>query len=307
MGLHISKSTKSLLKNSGGKDGIRQYFGMNYATGPWIKYVNDDANDDVEFDPRCEIWDASSSDVYPSNNESTINLFHRDLPVPGAGELDVCQNEHFQWLVTIAGKSLAGELREETTLDCLKEYPTLIGLSFSTEATDLAGIEACAQLEVIMCSGWDLRDVSHLQNLTSLKTLEIVCRSDEALKSLHGLPGSLTCLKVHSPALVDISDLSRLQNLENLDLNWCSNLVDLAPVRSLFSLVALALSSCENLSDLSPISGLVSLRSLNLSNCLSLVDLSPIAGLNISEMFYSEGCKSLSKASKVLAKQKKKP
>ncbi len=79
--------------------------------------------------------------------------------------------------------------------------------------------------------------------------------------------------------LVDLSPLSCLHTLQNLDLTGCRQLSDLSPLAGLQTLQILDLSGCEQLSGLSPLAGLHNLQDVSLYRNLLLSDLSPLSGL----------------------------
>ena len=89
--------------------------------------------------------------------------------------------------------------------------------------------------------------------------------------------------------LNDLSPLSGLHALTNLNLCQCANLTDLSPLSGLHALTNLDLSQSQ-FNDLSPLSGLHALTNLNLRNAGGINDLSPLTGLQALTNLNLEGC-----------------
>jgi hypothetical protein len=75
-----------------------------------------------------------------------------------------------------------------------------------------------------------------------------------------------------------------------LELSDCESLTDLSPLSGLKRLFDLNLSNCESLTDLGALSGLTQLKSLNLGECESLTNLSPLSGLPRLTELYIDSC-----------------
>lgn len=107
--------------------------------------------------------------------------------------------------------------------------------------------------------------------------------------------------------ITDISFLSKLNNLEIVQLRGLSNLKDISPLKKLSKLNFLSLNGCSKITDFSPIShiisleelylqftqisnltaltGLANLKILHLSNCKNLTDINAIMGLNLNSLY----------------------
>ncbi len=79
--------------------------------------------------------------------------------------------------------------------------------------------------------------------------------------------------------------------LHSLNLRNCEELTDITPLSGLTNLTELDLSSCPNLTDIIPLSGLINLTDLDLENCNKLTDITPLSGLtNLTELYLSSYC-----------------
>lgn len=63
-------------------------------------------------------------------------------------------------------------------------------------------------------------------------------------------------------AVVDITPLAKLPNLEILDLSSCGSITDLAPLAGLAKLQTINLTGCDKIRDLTPLKGLKNLKTL---------------------------------------------
>ncbi|MDP8211604.1 MAG: leucine-rich repeat domain-containing protein [Candidatus Stygibacter australis] len=120
-----------------------------------------------------------------------------------------------------------------------------------------------------------IRDLSPLQGLVKLKSLNLAGNQISDLSPLQGLV-NLKSLKLWSNEISDLSPLQELVNLKSLDLRH-NKVSDLSPLQGMVNLNSLNLES-NQVSDLSPLQGLVNLNSLNLENN-QVSDLSPLQGL----------------------------
>jgi pentatricopeptide repeat protein len=98
---------------------------------------------------------------------------------------------------------------------------------------------------------------------------------------------------VNRKNLTDLSPLSGLHALTDLNLGGCENLTDLSPISGLHSLTNLNLLGCENLTDLSPLSGLHALINLNLARCFNITNLTPLSGLHVLTNLNFYWCRNL--------------
>ena len=99
----------------------------------------------------------------------------------------------------------------------------------------------------------------------------------------------------------DISPLAALRSLEELSLKGCGQVPDLMPIKNLTSLRAIDLSSCPQIEDLSPLSGLTSLEQLSLQGCVKVTDLSPLENLTSLKGLDISSCTGVSDISPIAA------
>jgi pentatricopeptide repeat protein len=106
-------------------------------------------------------------------------------------------------------------------------------------------------------------------------------------------------LDIHScNELEDLSEISKLNNLEILDLRACNKLIDVSSLSKLNNLKHLELSFCENLSNINPISRLNELEFIGLNGCVSLSDVSALSNLNKLSFLDLMGCQKIALISK---------
>ena len=85
--------------------------------------------------------------------------------------------------------------------------------------------------------------------------------------------------------MVQLPDLTRLTNLENLELSYCGLLIQMPTLIGLRNLEKLNLSNCIALIKLADLTGLTNLKELDLHNCESLSRLPNVSGLrNLEEL-----------------------
>jgi len=120
-----------------------------------------------------------------------------------------------------------------------------------------------------------------------------VLKKDILSVAIAAFPIELVALSLESLPVIDLSLLTRLRNLTNLNLRGCSNIGDICPLASLKSLTSLDLSACRAVTDLGPVAGLVKLTNLKLYSCRSISDLSPLVTLRNLENLDLSSCKSV--------------
>ena len=207
------------------------------------------------------------------------------------------------WLYLEGGA--ARDISALAKLPSLKEL-TLSRFNQLRDHSPLAEIQGLTSLTI---RSWpenvDISVLAKLTNLTSLN-LGFYQGNIESLSPLSQLSmlSKLSKLTICFRRPVDLSPLSALANLTELDLYYCSNVSDLSPLHKLKGLTRLALSGAatdndlriivENnhqtlmslnigkdskVSDLRPVSKLSNLVSLDISG-QEISDLSPLAGLS---------------------------
>lgn len=120
----------------------------------------------------------------------------------------------------------------------------------------------------------ELRDFSDLDSLQGI----------ERIQSLH----ELRIYGINN-YLRDISEIGKLQDLQDLYLSGMSTLTDISPLRHLTQLVSLAVTGCPSVIDVSPLQILENLENLRLSFCSNVIDISPIGSLqNLANLWIVE-------------------
>ena len=129
--------------------------------------------------------------------------------------------------------------------------------------------------------GWGISDISVLSNLTALEYLDLQVNQITDITPLAGLTQLETLSFHNNPGLSDIRALSGLTALKHLSLS--NTLIsDIIPLANLTALKELYLNSCS-ISDISPLSGLTALEHLHLRSN-SITDLSPLSNLTALEL-----------------------
>lgn len=152
--------------------------------------------------------------------------------------------------------------------------------------------------------------ISHIPNciglLVSLTNLYLT--SNEILTDISPLSG-LKCLtnldlSWSKKGHMDFSGLSGLKGLKSLNISQCYTLKDIGALSVLTGLIDLNLSGCVNLIDISGLSGLINLTYLNLSLCASLSDISALSGLKGLKSLNLSKCYQLKKISALFGLKK---
>ena len=140
------------------------------------------------------------------------------------------------------------------------------------------------ELEYLSLSGdspWE-----EVGEYTMLKGLAI--NDNESLTDLTPLSNLTNLTEINLRGCEKISDLTPLANLTNLteiDLRDCKSITDIAPLVNLTNLKNIALSRCSSITDLTPLANLSNLTEIDLSGCAVITDLTPLANLtNLTEI-----------------------
>jgi hypothetical protein len=88
----------------------------------------------------------------------------------------------------------------------------------------------------------------------------------------------------------NLNPLSRLKNIDTLDLSWCKALSDLNALKNI-NINKVELVSCENIIDVSPLSNV---NNLILRFCDSIVDVSSLGKVTILDLSYCTSIKDVS-------------
>ena len=88
----------------------------------------------------------------------------------------------------------------------------------------------------------------------------------------------------------NLNPLSRLKNIDTLDLSWCKALSDLNALKNM-NINKVELVACENIIDVSP---LLNVNNLILRFCDSIVDVSSLGNVTKLDLSYCTGIKDVS-------------
>ena len=166
------------------------------------------------------------------------------------------------------GDITAGELLEITWLERVR-----------SSISDLTGLEHCTNLESLSLSSNDITDLTPLTGLTRLKRLYLGNNNIVSVAPLAGLT-SLEELSLSDGNQVgDLTPLSGLYNLIDLDLDRQEGdvLTDISPLASLTALTELDITG-NAIDSLAPVTGMTELWRLS-AGWNQITDLSPLQGL----------------------------
>ena len=140
------------------------------------------------------------------------------------------------------------------------------------EAQAVTGMNLSNELQSTISEETPIKDLSGLENFTSLVSLDL---SDHAVTDISPLAGltDLTALSLAANPVADLSPLEGLTKLEVLILSG-SKAQDYGALSNLVNLQVLKLDN-STITDLTPLAGLTNLRQLYLANS-SIEDLSPL-------------------------------
>ena len=184
-------------------------------------------------------------------------------------------------LTTLTNLDLSGNenLRDISALSDLKAL-TKLNLSHNRNLTDLSPLSNLIELTELDLSFHSmLTDISALSGLTNLKILNLSGKWGESRHSELRYPAEELPSYYGISELSDISPLSKLNRLTDLDLSWNENLRNISALSNLKTLRKLDLSGTRNLTDFSPLSNLVGLEKLYLSYDYNLTDINTLSFL----------------------------
>lgn len=140
------------------------------------------------------------------------------------------------------------------------------------EAQAVTRMNFSNELQSYISEETPIKDLSGLENFTSLETLDLSNHAVTDISPLQELT-SLTALSLAGNPVADVSPLAGLTNLKLLILSG-SKAQDYSALSNLVNLQVLMLDN-STISDLTPLAGLTNLRQLHLANS-SIEDLSPL-------------------------------
>ncbi|KAL0209273.1 hypothetical protein RCL1_003531 [Eukaryota sp. TZLM3-RCL] len=170
---------------------------------------------------------------------------------------------------------ISGEVKLHS-LDGLEFCIYLESLSIDTKqgetrkVVDFSPLSFLTGLEELRLNHFEfITTLTTFRNLRKLKKLYLKgARLLPCLDGIHDFGGVLELLDVsYCSSLTDISRLQNVQNLRTLYLSGCSELTIVDSLRHLSSLTELYLNDCLLLSDISSLAGLSNLSVLDLSKC----------------------------------------
>ena len=163
-----------------------------------------------------------------------------------------------------------------TNLDTLSALKKLNRLDLSrTEITDLTSLSELTELtdlDLHYCQG--TIDLSVLSGLNNLTQLNLGGTEATSLAALAGFT-NLNKLDLSRIEINDLTPLSKLTNLVDLNLYLCTLNCDPSPLANLKNLTVLNLSSTE-ITNITALSGLTNLSELNLESCSKIKVLPPM-------------------------------
>ena len=162
---------------------------------------------------------------------------------------------------------------------------TLNQLKAFRRINDISGIDNLTHLTTLELTNYGIRDISSLESLTNLTTLRLSGNKISDINSLMGLT-NLTILDLPGNQISDISNLKELTNLIALNLSH-TEISDINSLKGLTNLTTLNLSHTE-ISDISSLKGLTNLTTLALfhteiSDISILKDLTNLTNLDLSQ------------------------
>lgn len=150
-------------------------------------------------------------------------------------------------------------------LDCSKLPKSLYSLHLQVYSKKkIINIEALnkADLQHLIISDFDEKDLTKLSSLTNLKSLSFRTAKIKSLKGIETLT-NLKCLSFGGVrSLTDISNIICLQNLKFLEFDICWKLQDFSAIEKLKELEVLQFMDCKNLASIKFVKDLPNLRQL---------------------------------------------
>lgn len=149
-------------------------------------------------------------------------------------------------------------------LDCKKLPKTLKQLHIYVYSKNkILNLEALSDcLEHLTISDFDEKDLTKLSALTNLKSLSFKTAKIRTLQGIEHLINLRRLSLGGVRSLVDISDITTLQNLKFLEFDICWKLQDCSPIGFLKDLEVLKIIDCKNLASINFVKEMPKLRQL---------------------------------------------
>ena len=178
------------------------------------------------------------------------------------------------------------ELRNKSSGAGISDLSPLVGLTSlsaldvreHTGLSDLTPLTGLTNLQLLLLGTTNVSNLTPITNLTNMSTLDLSFTPVFDISVLAGF-SQLTWLNLRNTSIddADLSDLSGLTSLQNLDLRQISSISNLTDLAGLTSLQLLYLND-NSISDISPLSSLTNLTDFHLGNNL-VSDISALTNL----------------------------
>lgn len=159
---------------------------------------------------------------------------------------------------------------------------------------DLSPLAQFTNLKKLDFSSADGVDISAFPELPTVEELDFGSSDITSLEGIANKFPNLKTLDLHNTYISDLSPLSDLGSLENLDCHECESLEDVSPFGKINSLKTLYLHHCKSISDISAFSSLTKLENLSLGSCKLIRSISAVSNissletLNISSLVFED-------------------
>jgi len=154
-----------------------------------------------------------------------------------------------------------GELKDKKiSLDLLKELSNLNYLSVVRQPKGLESITRLPKLTELALTGYSVDKLSFLNDLQNLRRLYIGFGTSK-----------------------NIDTISKLENLEELDIIWVKQLADISAISKLTSLIKLKIEDEKQIKTLPDLTELKHLKNIRLMNISTLEDISSLSNSFVKE------------------------
>lgn len=227
-----------------------------------------------------------------------VSKFHRDYDTP----ISAADMESLSGFLSVSSNTNTVNTAKIKSLEGIQYATNITGLQCAIQAlTYVPPLEDLTKLQKITLKNNNLTNIDFLEN-SSVEILDISANKISSLAPLSTLSNitelnigdntsltdftpianltTLEVLKIGSNSTYDITDISFVENLENLtELKiYSHSLEDISPIQSLTSLEVLNLNgnNGSEISDLSALQNLENLRSVDLNFRSKVYDISPL-------------------------------